>query len=165
MKESFLMTRQEDTQDHFDGFRMTEKEHIRNCLDDFRKIIAPARHKQLFDMFYDKDTIGIAIMLGSVSREWKNISIENDNKIKSLQKSIEDLEMQLEEKDNIIAKLSEERDILDKLGRTHDIETLKSMRHMYENGKSFREIGKTFDMDKSTVKRKLIQMGVTIRKK
>lgn len=43
------------------------------------------------------------------------------------------------------------------------IEDGKKMKAEYQQGKSLRQLSKTYGCDKSTVKRRLIRMGVEIR--
>ena len=136
------------------------------CTNGIRQLLDFEKYSKIYQMFLKKDMYHLALVIESMLKEmykYKDIIYKKEREIESLHKNIENLEMQLSEQEEVITKLNEEKDIFKKVGRKYDMKTLKSMKDMYENGESFTKIGDTLGMDKSTVKRKLIQMGTNIR--
>ena len=136
------------------------------CTNGIRQLLDFEKYSKIYQMFLKKDMYHLALVIESMLKEmykYKDIIYKKEREIESLHKNIENLEMQLSEQEEVITKLNEEKDIFEKVGRKYDMKTLKSMKDMYENGESFTKIGDTLGMDKSTVKRKLIQMGTNIR--
>jgi len=115
--------------------------------------------------FVARHCIGNKEYCESVLNELKAV-IDNKDKINTqLQEMLQDkieqiekLEEQVKEKDKQIEKLHYQ---------TMGISATESwmMKSKYERGVSLRELAKIFNCDKSTVKRRLIKMGVTIRDK
>ena len=139
----------------------TEDALILDYTEGIKDLVSPERYNLVFDMFKEKDMRGLALMVEGVLKESRRYALESDEKdrqIQNLKKRIEEAEIQ-------ISKLSEEKETVEKTAGKYRAADLEKMKQMYQNGQSLRNIGQEFNMDKSTVKRKLIQMGVEIRKK
>lgn len=111
---------------------------------------------RLFSECKQKD---ISNILTDLYEQLRNYKARNDK----LSTQVQDLEKQLYDMSCLLRNTTIELKNIsyDRFG--NHLEQYKEMKRRYIKGASLRELAKIYGCDKSTVKRRLIKMGVTIR--
>lgn len=128
--------------------------------------VKPEEYNKILTALCSKDFNSIIDILLSVYQDRKEMKMElvrahgkvRETELDIMEKDqhISDLEIQL------IASQKRERDLFCKFIGMAPEEAMQ-MKRDYESGMSLREVGKNYDCDKSTAKRRLIKLGVAIR--
>lgn len=111
---------------------------------------------RLFSGCRQKD---IANILTDLYEQLRNYKTQNDKlskQVQDLEKQVYDISCELKDAQRELKNIS-----FDRFG--NHLEQYKEMKKQYLRGASLRELAKIYGCDKSTVKRRLIKMGVTIR--
>lgn len=124
---------------------------IEEYIREFGVWLTPRGHNDLFRSFKECDMPNLAAWMKQFIYMNHKKAQEQDNKIVELKATIEDLQSE----NNALRKL---------LFKSKDWRCA-FIKKQYEQGHSLRAIAKIIGCDKSTVKRYLVKMGVTIRGK
>lgn len=153
-----------------ESFEYLDNLQLKEHLSGLEFFVSEEEYLEIFKYFKEKDMIGLAgVIKRFAERLSKSQSLEVQ--IKSLNDEISNLNIKLSDQDRELTKLSESNGDLQAEANSLREEVFKSekvrcesMRDLYMCGYSLRQIGKMLHCDKSTVKRKLLKMGVQIRK-
>ena len=126
----------------------SELKDILNCNETYRTI---------FRCFKEKNMPALAANMVQMIRTAKELK----RRVSERENNIEYLKKQIAEKESKISSLTSELEKIKAYKIGEDIEKLEVMANCYDRGQSLRKIGQRFNMDKSTVKRKLIKLGYT----
>ena len=124
---------------------------VHDVYDPFEEIENDSDDFDPFEEGYTDRSEGIDVNSGDFDPFEENI-IDDSSTIQELSARIEQLESENRALKAEVESLREERLIG------------PQMKDLYHSGKSLRQIGRIFNCDHNTVKRKLVKMGVQIRK-
>jgi len=140
----------------------SEETRIGYYLEELQTIVSNKIYRKVFDVLLEGDKYSLANLITGFYK-----------KIRDYQAEISKYKAQVERQEELIERLQKQVEELKEQTERFPIQskskfsfkTLKKMVTMYEDGASLNAIAATFGCDKSTVKRYLIKMGVTIRPK
>lgn len=151
-----------------ENYYYNENAEILDYTSELKYLInSSARYSEIFSYFKKKDMRNIASLMALFLKQEKKKSNEAGSlktRIEGLESKVSLLEAELNKKENTIKQLEADLDSLQEQLLGTDKQRCLSMRDLYQAGMSLRKIGEIYGCDKSTVKRNLIKMGVTIRK-
>ena len=136
----------------------TDETEVMEYTRELQNILAdPAKFHVLFNCFLTKKMPDLANIMVSMLKDglkYKNIVKEKETEIQLLKKQIKDKEIK-------IAELLGTVDELERLIGIDELHKMRKMKSLYLQGYSLRKISEIFRCDKSTVKSKLIKMGIS----
>lgn len=138
----------------------SEEARITEYLRELNNIVPPGLYHEIYGYFMQTDKKDLA---DYVIRLFKK-EIQQAEKLKQREKEIIQLRNEQENRNKYISNLEEELNNLRCRGIGIDPAKGSQIKQLYEKGWSLRKIGEYCGCDKSTIKRILIKMGVSIRK-
>jgi len=125
--------------------------------------ISEDAYMAIFGYFKNKDMASLARVIANLGRGFSEREALKAQLCTS-NKQIAYLNKKLDKAEEVNKELQAEVNSLRREVFGLDEYRCSGMRELYMAGKSLREIGKIYRCDKSTVKRKLVKMRITIRK-